>query len=87
METNKAIMDNIVKNINILLRGRGISKKEFCKRADLARATLSRLEKDNDPILTVGSLVKMANALNVKLEFLMFRSMYVEKSILIQCKT
>jgi len=84
METNKNITENITKNINILLKGKGMSKKEFCERAGLARATLSRLEKTDDPILNVGSLVKMANALNISLEHLMFKTMYVERNIIVQ---
>lgn len=77
----KSIMERTSKNIYNIIEKKKINRLEFCKQAGVSRSTLRRLEKDSDPILTIKSIVGLANALDVNLEELLFKNVCVDVNV------
>jgi transcriptional regulator with XRE-family HTH domain len=61
-------MNSIGKNIKKIRERIGISQDKLSKLADLSSNTVAKLELDNKPNPTIDTLLKLAKALNVKVD-------------------
>lgn len=61
-------MNSIGKNIKKIRVKIGISQDKLSKLADLSSNTVAKLELDNKPNPTIETLLKIAKALNVKVD-------------------
>ncbi len=61
-------MSTIGKNIKKLREQKGISQDRLSKLADISSNTIAKLELDDSPNPTIETLLKIAKALDVKVE-------------------
>jgi DNA-binding Xre family transcriptional regulator len=75
LEMDEEILSKIRKGELNPIRGwrilKGIDQKELCRRTGIRQPNLSRMEKLGGPAPSTGSLMKIAKALDVKLEDLL----------------
>jgi len=69
--SNNISKSNIAKNIKKLRQEKGISQDRLSKLADLSLNTIVNIEAGNNPNPTIGTLEKIAKALEVSIDELL----------------